>query len=353
MEAMKGGKIIGQGTYGCVFQGPLLCRKKQLSKSKVGKITEPEDVARELRAFSLLNPIKESRDYFLLPDSACTPRILESQIDSDLQKCEFLKKHDIRELKQLSMSYGGKDLYNHSLVGKPNIPFFVLMKHLLEAGALMLLHGFVHFDIHAGNIVIDKINIPRLIDFGQSFLVGEITLDSINDRWKVLGPEFSAEPPEITFLTSLDIHNKYTFEEAVTEVMPKKKILHTIEKLLGIPIKKQIADLVRFFKNSLAFHNNDLVKIWNLYYPGFDSWSIGVILIEYLQKILYSYEFIESSEWKLKRVIVVDILKKMLSTNPKERIDCVEALSMFDPFNDIYLQYGVEWLNTRKKQRKV
>ena len=68
--------------------------------------------------------------------------------------------------------------------------------------------------------------------------------------------------------------------------------------------------------------------------------------------MLVSYEFVESSEWKLKRILIVDILIKMLDTNPKERIDCVEALSMMDPFNDIYLEYGVEWVTKRNIQRR-
>ena len=40
---MYGGKIIGQGTYGCVFSPPLQCKKKVIPKSKVGKITSESD----------------------------------------------------------------------------------------------------------------------------------------------------------------------------------------------------------------------------------------------------------------------------------------------------------------------
>ena len=43
----------------------------------------------------------------------------------------------------------------------------------------------------------------------------------------------------------------------------------------------------------------------------------------------------------------------LLSLNPKERIDCVEALSMLDPFNPIYEDYGVKWVEFRRKQRRV
>jgi hypothetical protein len=77
------------------------------------------------------------------------------------------------------------------------------------------------------------------------------------------------------------------------------------------------------------------------------------VLLDCLATLIYSYEFIESSEWKLKKGIVVEILKKMLHTNPKERIDCVEALAILDPVNEIYMKYGVEWVENRMKQRRI
>jgi hypothetical protein len=348
---MEGGKLIGQGTYGCIFNPPLLCKKKQFDKGDIGKITTIKDTKLEMNAFKILQSIKESDHYFILPDASCSPRIINNQVESDINKCKIIRDEEHSKLKQISMEFGGKDLSRFNLKSKDSISFFTLMRHLLEAGSLMVLHGFIHYDIHSGNIVINKDNVPKLIDWGQSFSKNEISLESISERWKELTPEYSAEPPEVTFATAL--YDDYKFEEALLEVMPKKKVFYTIEKILGISIKTQITNLAIFCKTSQAFKTKDIVKLWNLYYPGFDSWSIGVVLLETLNVLMFSYEFIESSEWKLKKVIVVDILKRMLHTNPKERIDCVEALSMLDPVNEIYMKYGVEWVENRMKQRRV
>ena len=348
---MEGGKLIGQGTYGCVFNPPLLCKKKHLPKGQIGKITEAEDIEREIHAYKMLHKIKDTKYYFILADESCVPKSSKEQEEKDIEKCDFLERAHKGQIKQLFMSYGGTDLSKMNLLEKP-LFFFTLIKHLLEMGSLMLLHGFVHYDIHAKNVVVDKMYVPRLIDFGQSFSKNEISLETINERWKVLSPEYSAEPPEVTFLTAIDDTNHYSFEEALFELMPKKRVLYLIEKLLGVPIRKQIINMGLFFKSSSAYQQKDLVKLWKLYYPGFDSWAIGVLLLEYLNKLIFIYEFIESSEWKLKKNIVINILKKMLATNPKDRIDCVEALSMFDPVNEIYTTYGVEWVNVRRKQRR-
>lgn len=350
---MEGGKLIGQGTYGCIFDPPLLCKKKQFTKGDIAKLTTNDDLEREKNAYKMLQGIEESKDYFILPHASCSPRILDNQVDNDINKCKIIQKANPSDLKQVSMEYGGKDLAKFNLVSKDSIPFFTMMRRLLEAGALMVLHGFVHFDIHAGNIVVNKDNIPKLIDWGQSFSKDEISLESISERWKILTPEYSAEPPEVTFLTAIDDYNNYSFEEAMLQLMPKKRVLHTIEKILGVSIKTQLTNLGKFFRSSQAFQEKDIVKLWKLYYPGFDSWAIGVVLLDSLNILMFSYEFIESSEWKIKKTIVVDILKKMLHTNPKERIDCVEALVMLDPVNEIYSKYGVQWVENRMKQRRT
>lgn len=346
-KIMNGGKMINKGTYGCIFDKPLLCNnEKQLPKGKLGKITDIDDANTELLAYTILHPIKESKDYFILPEKSCIPSDL--QTDNDVNKClKNLHTTNLKGMKQISIPFGGT-----SLSAKGNVPFFVLMKHLLEAGSLMLLHGFVHYDIYSNNVVIDKFGIPRLIDYGQSFAVKDISTDTIKGRWKELSPKYAVEPPEVTLLTAIDAHNQYTVGEAFSEVMPNKTVFYTIEKLLGISVHNQILNLMQFTKESQAFQKFDLIKLWKLYYPGFDSWAIGVLLLEHLDKIKYSYEFVESAEWKLKRTIVVDILKKMVHTNPKHRIDCVEALNMLDPFNDIYVTYGVEWLKAKKIQRR-
>ena len=344
---MIGGKIIGQGTYGCVFNPPLLCKKKVL-KDGVGKVTDTDDLLREMKAAKVLGKIVNYKYYFILPEEYCVPRIIDNQEEKDINKCKYFQKAKLENLRQFTMNFGGVDLNKAT-----NISFFLLMKHLLEAGSLMLLNNFIHFDIHKANILVDKNKVPRIIDFGMSFNVNEISLETIENRWKVLTPTYSAEPPEVTFLTAVDDYNKYGFEDALLEVIPQKPILKTIEKLLGIPVRKQVVNLGKFFQTSQAFRERDLVKFWKLYYPGFDSWGIGVVLLSVLENLIYSYEFIESSEWKLKKGVIVSILKQMCDTNPKNRIDCVEALSMFDPMNDIYLEYGTEWVEARSKQRRI
>ena len=355
-EILSGGKIIGQGTFGCVFQPPLVCKKKQIPNTMVGKITSERDETNESIAYKVLSKIHDSQYYFIIPNPqyTCIPKVINNQVDQDITKCDFIKESDPDEkVVQLAMPYGGKDLMSLTLGQKENIDFFQYFRHILEAGSLMLLNGFIHYDIYSKNVVIDRHNIPRIIDYGMSFLRKDISLETIQNRKQILNPERSAtQPPEITFLTAIDEPNRYSFEDTVKYIMPQKRIFNMIEKILGVPVKQQINELATFFKGSLAFQNRDIEKFWRLYYTGFDSWSIGVMFVQILSKLIFSYKFIESSEWKLKKGVILTILRKMTNANPKERIDCVEALSILDPFNTIYQSHGLEWVERRRAQRK-
>ena len=137
---MIGGKIVGQGTYGCVFNPPLLCKKKQILKQSVGKITDNEDYVREVNTYKILNKIPEAKNYIVLADDTCVPRILDNQVESDIDKCKFFIEKDVELSKthQILMPYGGIPLHN---ISKDKLSFFSFMKHILEAGSLLLLHG--------------------------------------------------------------------------------------------------------------------------------------------------------------------------------------------------------------------
>ena len=57
---MLGGRIRGQGTYGCIFQPALKCRGNKIKNSNasmVGKITSKQDAKNELEIAKILGSI--------------------------------------------------------------------------------------------------------------------------------------------------------------------------------------------------------------------------------------------------------------------------------------------------------
>ena len=64
---LRGGSLLGSGTYGCIFTPPLLCKDdKKTTKTSLGKITEPVDFVIEAKAGKVLGHL--GLPYFVLPD---------------------------------------------------------------------------------------------------------------------------------------------------------------------------------------------------------------------------------------------------------------------------------------------
>ena len=86
---MKGGRIRGQGTYGCVFQPKLKCKKKRgqddvlnRSSSMVGKITLPQDAENELAIATYLSTIPDAKLYTLAPEPEWQPKCYRALLTS-------------------------------------------------------------------------------------------------------------------------------------------------------------------------------------------------------------------------------------------------------------------------------
>ena len=339
---LRGGSLLGAGSYGCVFQPPLLCKGETIQKKKkglLGKISEPIDFVIEAEAATTLGPL--GLPHFVLANikEACIPS--EKQVEPDIAKCKPIKA--IGKVVQFTMPYAGKTLFkrivDHDFT-KGNIDFFNLMLQLLEAGAYLIASGYVHYDISVNNVVINEKGVVSLIDFGQSFSAKNITQEMINLRWKEYSPEYAAEPPEITLAES-------PAAPKISEVIQRKGGIRDAERILGLRVLQQEAELREFWSSSHAVAAKDWPAFFKLYWPTFDSWSIGLCLLGAVSPLLYKREFLESKAWKEKGAMIKSILRGLLQVNPRKRMDCVQALKLYDPQNAWFETYGTSWLDSR------
>jgi hypothetical protein len=87
-KKIKGGRVIGSGGYGCVFEPALKCKDQERSDSQISKLmlsknakTEYKDIVKFL---PYLKKIPNYQKYFLLEDiTICEPDYLT---DEDLYK---------------------------------------------------------------------------------------------------------------------------------------------------------------------------------------------------------------------------------------------------------------------------
>ena len=366
---MEGGRLLGQGTYGCAFTPPLLCKTKRYKQDPVGKITLAKEANHEMEISNLLRKMPLVKNYFLLPEpESCEPMPMSQQKEREIKDCDAItRKGDAKiewsQTRQLFLPYGGKDPLGNMILSTtihPKVfPFFDFMTHILEAGSMMLLAGVCHFDLHPNNFLKDKYGVVRILDFGQAFDVRKINDDTVDSRWKVLffGNESdspnamvtNAEAPEITVSNAL--RNGFLLEDAVKHVVQGKEIFQDMEKVLDMSKQSSQMQLVNFFEQSISARANDWVAFWKLYWPGYDAWAIGSLLL-ILLKYQISWAEFHQGEWQTRGSLIKLALKGLLHPNPHKRLDCMEALFLVDPKNHWIERFGKSWLQKRQALRQ-
>ena len=212
----EGGKLLDHGMYGCIFTSSLHCKNKksaELIENKehppISKLIRTEHAEVEYKISSLIRQIPLWKNYFAVAESMCEPS--SSQTEQDLPQCPVLEEHDLSDFRVLSMTYQGVPLDSFR-IHVPSFDVARFISHLLEAGALLVLYGVVHRDLHQGNILVDSHHVPRIIDFNLSVFAKEsVTDDDLSHHHTV---HVGQEPPDATIVNAVAHCLLYTSDAA-------------------------------------------------------------------------------------------------------------------------------------------
>lgn len=348
---MKGGRIRGQGTYGCVFQPKLKCKKKrgvptgESSDSMVGKITLPQDAENELAIANYLATIPDAKLYTLAPEpESCKPQARSKQTEPDLEVCQLLSDTPLEQTIQIEMPWGGYPLSRLNL--HPNsFDFTKFCEQIFSIGSFLLLNNLCHFDLYGQNFLFDKNTVPKLIDFGFAFRADEISPEILDARWRQLVADHDTETPEVSLM--LGVQQMLPPSYVIHELQTIKPAVQRLAALCSVRPADWAADLQRWTEQSSSFQYGDWTTCWKLYWPGFDAWSMGAMLLQILE--------IEVSipEFKLNPKIV-PILVELCKANPAERMDALEALSALTDGSHAFVSDGSDgaaWVLEKQRQR--
>jgi hypothetical protein len=179
---MKGGKVLGQGGYGCVIQPAIMCKNNDDPKNKVSKIIRMDELSQEERdeldeEFHLSQKFKKidkKHEYFLGGIDKCTFK--SSKVPTkDLKNCKFPTNKEI-DIMNIIMTIGedfGK------IAKKLKTPDLLkAISHLLIGARKSLIDlDIVLLDIKSDNILFvkDKKNKelihPVFIDFSPGLII--------------------------------------------------------------------------------------------------------------------------------------------------------------------------------------
>jgi len=181
---VKGRKVIGEGSYGCVHKPPLHCLKKDQEinyKDYVSKIMKTKEAETELEEFVVIGSYDPENDYHLGTPILCQPELTDTIINNEISKCKYIKSSEVNtnpnDYKILLIKFGGPDLKNlcetelkKYLSTKTKLKtdrFWLEVHRLLKGIRFFRDNELVHNDIKPQNILFNmKTGKLTFIDFG-------------------------------------------------------------------------------------------------------------------------------------------------------------------------------------------
>lgn len=276
-----GGRLLGKGSYACTFSPVPACASTSSAagSGSVAKVSV-QDMTAEVATGRTLMGLRGGRDYFALPTTSCRPRL--PIVDPDAGKCHVLKKN--KPLTMAAMPNAGTSLtawarHAQHDGGLTPATLQAVLTHVLRGMVLYQRAGYVHNDIHGGNIMVGEDGLARYIDFGQGFRPAALrTWEDLN-----LGRRFAAEyvwlAPELHAIRSHLEGDRDLFQRLYTKV-PEFKQLEA-----AYPERAGFMTTMKEFRapsDHVAYMRSHAFKI--------DWWRLGVTMWQLWRRIRKGYE---------------------------------------------------------------
>lgn len=265
-------KLIGQGSYGCIYHKPLPCSTTCQSKDcqdGIGKLMSITHADKEKQELSFIDKIDPNFDFHIGLADTC-------QVNS-VPNDTCTEDHDFSNstmLEQLIYQYGGVSLIDFLNQDLPQTEIKKLVAsfgNIFEGLIIMRANNFYHLDIKLDNIVVKKVGDNyelKLIDFGLSKHITNFN-DCYDSIFRFIYPSW---PPEAVLLTSNDVPNEailnYCYDYDMDSNMTQ--LLRHYPFIDG----SKLAELIE----SEIIEPRPVLN--GLIYDSIDSFSLGFVLLQ-------------------------------------------------------------------------
>jgi hypothetical protein len=343
--SQTGGNLYDSGSYGCVFIPPLLCvgekagAAAETGEPRLNKLLKKEDAEEEYQIALAIQRIPLWRQYMSVPDSICTPAPLSKQTDAELADCKLFGKMPLGKMRLLRSSFAGVPL-SQLKFQISSFSFYDFMVHLLEGVSLLSLFGVVHRDLHLGNILVDRTNVPRIIDFNLAVSVHNSSTAS-SRLHHVYAPELIQVSPDWCLANAVSA-GKDGYQ-VIEDMFRRNQYYKMLQSLLEIGEDEQREALQSFYRKSRSTQTGDLALWFRSYWRSIDAWAVGCDLAYVLSKLLLWPSF-QSTDYRTHKELIHKVLRRLTAFDPLERADSVQALAILKPDSYILRKYGGTWL---------
>jgi len=355
MDPQAGGKLVQEGTYGCIYIPKLKCKGEadtlpqndQVPHDiKIDKIMAAKHAILEFNIGRRVQQLPNWKKYYIVPDVMCEPEPKSYQVDKNIDDCATVDKSDWKDLRILRMNYGGKSLQEFKI----NIHEFNFLEFaisLLEAVALLTLNGICHMDLHDGNVLVLGSRV-HLIDFNLA-IHAPTEVDLEKRLYHNYQQNLVQQPPDYLLVNAQSrIEEGDTrvprLPQIIDELVEKKVIFRKERSILGITKPDQERPLLEFLKKSRVVKTGDLAGWFKIYWRTIDSWAAGTLLIDLISRLSLWPEYKLPPPFATPKAKGMQMLRKLCEPNPLHRYDAVQALHELHPTSEILQKYGKAWL---------
>lgn len=333
----EGGSLLGQGRFGCIFDTLPRCtdrartarngrfaRVRDKTRRAV-KIVEKGDptIRSELEVSRSLRKIRGYEDYFVIVDETCIGDDITG--DPDWKKCRlFDPSHkQMVSFVQLRMRYAGVRLSDYVR----NVNYVLgnwleLQIHLFEGLRMFHKAGYVHGDLHLGNILVDVSGVPRIIDFGLAYDINKVKEKDVVNLSFI--PKYDNYAPELDLIAG--IRKGLDRHELCEIIYNEKHILQEIDELF--PSRYSILEDMQNFANRINVATPyDVKKYIQLYGSGSDVWTLGYNLLRIYTIMITTPIVIDSAFYKQHHRDQMRLLRELLMVDPRRRLSAEDALT--------------------------
>ncbi len=326
-----GGRLLGSGVYGCTFQpappcagGPVFRRVAGLPA--VGKVSA-EDTAEELDIGRKIMKLPMASHYFALPTESCSPAVIE---DPDRKACSILEETKSSKLSMLIMPSAGEQLLKWAReLNRLADHYERLFVHLLEGMLIYQKAGYVHNDIHMGNILVDERGTGRYIDFGLAFRPEDVKKWGDTNMGMIFRPNHIWPPPEIQAWRMY--LNGVRLLDGLKELKEFNKEYTVMEH--QFPTRPTAETAMTAFLASPYVQKADMPAYVRRYGFRIDSWRLGLTMWFLWDDLLRGYAGLKSTRLWSRRDIIRRVLSGLTEFDPERRLTAGAALAIIDPTN--------------------
>jgi serine/threonine protein kinase len=344
---LKGGELIGQGSYGCVFKPGLKCNGELAGNDKISKLMIKKEALKEINELKKIDIIDKDFIFHIETPRLCDISINDYINEPGIDRCNLIK--DISKLSKLSKlvnleyNYGGitiKELLERRLINNEFLikAYFTKFENMFYGLYQMNKNNFMHNDIKNVNIVIHPSNLDiKYIDFGLSRSINKELTDFENHIYKY---GYFAYPFE-TFLLDKEVFNHYKYGSSKNiDVFNSMRVNYELGYGPHIN-KKYMSGSYKLYENTWLNDKREYIEIIkNTSYENFknellgklDIFSLGLILMEsyyYIFNEKIDLTKINSKKDNLLKYHLLELIKAMTNSFYKERVSAKHALRYY------------------------